>query len=1585
MDEARALDKLGRRSEARQRYEEALRALEQPSPSLASMLLRWIARTYEVDADYAAAADCAQAAVATAELGDDRNALGHALNVLAAVRWRQGDLDDAERLFHEALQRGTSATDPRLQVDVMTNLGSLAKIRGDFREALRCYEEALAHGRLHSLLDNILGTLNNLGIANIALRRFDAAEDAFTEALTIANALGGLSIRIQLEVNCAALQVEKGDYAEAKRRCDRAMKLAAHLGDSRANGEAEKVYGIIARETGELADAETHLLRAREMARAANELEFEGDVNRELAELFDRLGRSRETLQALNRAHSCFTQLRARHELADVGRRMARLEGDFLDVVRQWGESIESKDIHTHGHCERVADLAEALAAKADFDESSLFWFRIGALLHDVGKLIVPAEVLNKPGQLTEEEWALVRQHPTAGVEMLAEVEFPWDVTPMVRSHHERWDGNGYPDRLRGTDIPLAARILCIADVYDALTTERSYKRPFSHLEAMEIMRRESGKQFDPQLFAKFEEMVRRGTLNLKPNAAERVAPARKSGTFNTVPTAEEDDLTGALVRRAFVDVTSAVVAERRRTGATVSLLVIDVDQFKSVNDNYGHLTGDDALRLVAGVIREKLRPGQYVGRYAGDEFVVLLPGLDGEAAWAVADLVRATTSSTAIPLRESVGQSMHVTLSIGVATAPEHGESFEALFTAADRALFEAKREGRDKVVLAGTEVEGPPQLVFTRFVGRTAEVRSLVNALDQSVQGSPQVRMVIGEAGVGKSTLVRQLLPEARLRGTAMVTGRALETDSRVPFGPWAEIVLALHELGMTPSRPWPMLERLVPAMQANADVHASPPSLDTTQGHHLMQEIVAYLRGASDVRPIGLMIEDMHWADSASWDVLEYVLAQLTSERIFMSLTVRSEEATYGTVRERRQRLSRDERVRERRLERLTESEVRDWLKDSLHRAELGDDLLDFVLRHTEGNPFLVMQLMRTLAEENVFSHNGAAWVWTLPPSLALPAGMSDLVGRRLNRLPPEALRIFVTAAAIGRVFPVSLLAEAAGVPIDAVLDAIDAGLAASVLEPAHEADDDTYQFAHALLVDAVLRSVSPARQRMTHERVGDLLAERTPDAIDQIAALYARGGDSAKAYSWCMRAATRALSLHALDVARDFLAHAGNHARTDDQRFVVHDELARAAELSGRWVDVERSCDAMLAMPGVLEDHARALPVRQRRLQARVRLAPPTREMEGECRDLLAIAEKLDAPADVVRARSLLVQTLQRLGRIDESILVAHETLSIAERNGEPAMIADALHRLAQTVLAVRPPDAMEPLFRMIAAAREARDPKLEARAFLLLGIARIRTRDDLAGAEAFRRALKLALDAQALDVAATSSMNLGVVDLRSGDFAKAHVAFNEALRLYTTLRNNTSRLAVLYNLANLEWERGDTDAADALYRETSALAEQLGADDIAIGAHAGVGLVALRLHDGSSARSALAAAQRMLAGRNDWWFQGRERLESLTIRLATRSGNRELARARFTAAVSRLETMDVYTCAWLVADCAAELAEHDDAIWKYVDRLSQHSTVHQFVPLLARYTALRDMADRRVTERRRAGPDKPAPVAEPAAD
>src|SRR5262249_29517805 len=152
-------------------------------------------------------------------------------------------------------------------------------------------------------------------------------------------------------------------------------------------------------------------------------------------------------------------------------------------------------------------------------------------------------------------------------------------------------------------------------------------------------------------------------------------------------------------------------------------------------------------------------------------------------------------------------------------------------------------------------------------------------------------------------------------------------------------------------------------------------------------------------------------------------------------------------------------------------------------------------------------------------------------------------------------------------------------------------------------------------------------------------------------------------------------------------------------------------------------------------------------------------------------------------------------------------------------------------------------------------------------------------------------------------------NLGVIGYRVGDFGSARDALNDALRLYTTLRNNANRLAALYNLANLALERGEAEAASSLYAETTASANQLGAADMAVGAYAGQGLAALKLGDLAAARIAHTAAMGMLGDRHDWWFQGREFLESLSIHLDAREHRLDAAHARFHQALERLEAMD----------------------------------------------------------------------------
>lgn len=193
---------------------------------------------------------------------------------------------------------------------------------------------------------------------------------------------------------------------------------------------------------------------------------------------------------------------------------LVQLKEAYKSSLQVLAAAIEARDAYTRIHVDRVSAFALALAHELGWDEQRMEALEYGAILHDIGKISVRESVLRKPGSLTDEEWEEMRRHPIVGAHMIEGIPFLAPATPIIRHHHERWDGRGYPDGLAETEIPEAARLLAIADALDAITSDRPYRPAEPPATAYEIIHEQAGKQFDPAMVEVFDACWKRGEIH---------------------------------------------------------------------------------------------------------------------------------------------------------------------------------------------------------------------------------------------------------------------------------------------------------------------------------------------------------------------------------------------------------------------------------------------------------------------------------------------------------------------------------------------------------------------------------------------------------------------------------------------------------------------------------------------------------------------------------------------------------------------------------------------------------------------------------------------------------------------------------------------------------------------------------------------------------------------------------------------------------------------------------------------------------------------------------------------------------------
>lgn len=224
----------------------------------------------------------------------------------------------------------------------------------------------------------------------------------------------------------------------------------------------------------------------------------------------------------------------------ELDKALGSLEGAYRSTLKSLVAALETRDAETHGHSERVVNYSLRLGQELKIDDKQLRELEFGSLLHDIGKIGVPDAVLRKPAGLDDDEWLRMREHPGLGQQILRGIDFLEGAIAVVAQHHERWDGAGYPDKLKGAEIDIKARIFAVADAYDAMTSDRVYRQGKTFAAAVKELERCAGAQFDPQIVAAFkrvpqhewEKLSQVTSLNSQQTSGLRSFDATASQTF---------------------------------------------------------------------------------------------------------------------------------------------------------------------------------------------------------------------------------------------------------------------------------------------------------------------------------------------------------------------------------------------------------------------------------------------------------------------------------------------------------------------------------------------------------------------------------------------------------------------------------------------------------------------------------------------------------------------------------------------------------------------------------------------------------------------------------------------------------------------------------------------------------------------------------------------------------------------------------------------------------------------------------------------------------------------------------------------
>ena len=399
----------------------------------------------------------------------------------------------------------------------------------------------------------------------------------------------------------------------------------------------------------------------------------------------------------LNRIHRVIQLEELNRKLEDkVKEKTVQIEQLSFEIISTIASMIEAKDSYTKGHSVRVAEYSALIAKELGWKDEEIQNLKYIALLHDIGKVGIPDTVLNKPGRLTESEFNVIKSHTTIGGDILKDIETITDVGAGAKYHHERYDGSGYPCGLREEEIPVVARIIGIADAYDAMNSKRIYRDNLPE----DVIRKElvcgRGTQFDPELLDVFVELFDEGKLDIDFDYVDKEKTIHGEGSIliNQIMLSIEEELKKAEARDYLTGLYGRKEGEKKIAKAIREqkgcFAFVDLDNLKRTNDTMGHLAGDYALKTV-GEVLSLYGENAIVTRLGGDEFLFYMKDVDREEATRIIENIMKEFDER----KENSTYLSVSSLSIGLCMTTTT-DTFGEVFKRADRALYYVKQSGK-------------------------------------------------------------------------------------------------------------------------------------------------------------------------------------------------------------------------------------------------------------------------------------------------------------------------------------------------------------------------------------------------------------------------------------------------------------------------------------------------------------------------------------------------------------------------------------------------------------------------------------------------------------------------------------------------------------------------------------------------------------------------------------------------------------------------------------------------------------------------------------------------------------------------